>query len=77
MAKKSVATKTMVKKAGPSKKGADGSVVRQQISGAGRRRMIAEAAYLRGESLGFLGDEQGDWLLAEAEVDNLRSERIS
>ena len=33
--------------------------------------MIAEAAYLRGESQGFLSDEQEDWLLAEAEIDSL------
>lgn len=39
------------------------------ISAEARHRLIAEAAYLRGESVGFLSDEKEDWLLAEAEVD--------
>lgn len=70
-AKKSIATKTVVKKAAPGKKVATGAVVHRQISGAERRGMIAEAAYLRGESQGFYSDEQEDWLVAEAEVDSL------
>ena len=41
----------------------------RQIRADDRRRMIAEAAYLRGESLGFLSDEREDWAIAEAEVD--------
>jgi hypothetical protein len=67
---KSVARKTGVKKAAPRKKVATGAVVHRQISSAKRRQMIAEVAYLRSESRGFLTDEREDWLLAEAEVDN-------
>jgi len=37
-----------------------------------RRRMIAEAAYLRAEKRGFApGHEEEDWLAAEIEVDRL------
>ncbi len=37
-----------------------------------RRAMIAEAAYLRAERRGFAtGNEEEDWLAAEAEVDAL------
>ena len=37
----------------------------------GRRRMIAEAAYLRAASRGFVGgDAVADWLEAEREVDD-------
>jgi len=68
---KSVGRKTAVKKAAPRKKVAAGAVVHRQISSAERRRMIAEAAYLRSESRGFLTDAGEDWLLAEAEVDSL------
>ncbi len=39
-----------------------------------RRGMIAEAAYLRAERRGFSpGQEEEDWLAAEAEVDRLLS----
>lgn len=69
-AKESVAAKPAAKKAAPRKKVAAAAVLNRQISSAERRRMIAEAAYLRGESQGFLSDEAEDWLLAEAEVDN-------
>jgi Protein of unknown function (DUF2934) len=69
-AKESVATKPAAKKAAPRKKVAAAAVLNRQISSAERRSMIAEAAYLRGESQGFLSDEAEDWLLAEAEVDN-------
>jgi hypothetical protein len=68
---KSVARKTGVKKAAPRKKAATGAVVHRQISNAERRQMIAEVAYLRSESRGFLTDESEDWLLAEAEVDSV------
>lgn len=34
-----------------------------------RRRMIAEAAFLRAEQRGFRGDPMQDWLDAESEVD--------
>lgn len=37
-----------------------------------RRAMIAEAAYYRAEKRGFApGDELGDWLQAEAEIESL------
>jgi hypothetical protein len=68
---KSVASKTVAGKAAPRKKVASGAVAHRQISSAERRGMIAEAAYLRGEAQGFHGDEQEDWLFAEAEVDSL------
>jgi hypothetical protein len=71
MAKKSVAAKTVPTKAAPKKKVSTGAAVHRQISSDERRRMIAEAAYIRGESMGFLSDEQEDWLFAEAEVDSL------
>ena len=36
-----------------------------------RRRMIAEAAYLRAEARGFAGgDSTCDWLEAESEIDS-------
>jgi hypothetical protein len=69
--KKSVASKAVAEKAAPRKKVATGAVVHRQISSAERRRMIAEAAYLRSEAQGFYSDEREDWLLAEAEVDSL------
>jgi Protein of unknown function (DUF2934) len=68
---KSATSKTAAGKAASRKKVATGAVVHRQISSAERRRMIAEAAYLRSEAQGFQSDEQEDWLLAEAEVDNL------
>ncbi len=70
-AKKSVARKTAAKKAAPRNKAAADAVGHRQISSAERRRMIAEVAYLRSESRGFLTDAREDWLLAEAEVDSL------
>jgi hypothetical protein len=68
---KSVASKTVAAEAAPKKKGPTGALVHRQISSDERRGMIAEAAYLRSEAQGFHSDEQEDWLLAEAEVDNL------
>ena len=39
-----------------------------------RRRMIAEAAYLRAEGRGFAGgDPNDDWLAAEWEIDQILS----
>lgn len=87
--KKTVARKTAAKKttpkratAGPTPSGRpqgarSGQAVTQprQISAAERRHMIAEAAYLRSESRGFISDEREDWLVAEAEVD-LRLSRM-
>ena len=45
---------------------------RAAVSTDDRRAMIAEAAYLRAESRGFVpGHETEDWLAAEIEVDAL------
>jgi hypothetical protein len=64
-AKKAAANKAPVRRATASK------TETRWITAGDRRRMIAEAAYLRGEARGFLSDEREDWLLAEAEV-NMR-----
>jgi hypothetical protein len=72
VAKKAVEKKAATKKkAVPKRRAATGAVVHRQITDAERRQMIAEAAYVRAESQGFLSDERDDWLLAEAEVDSL------
>ena len=58
-------------------RGAEAERVAMAISADARRAMIAEAAYLRAEKRGFApGQEDADWLAAEAEVDRLLSERI-
>jgi hypothetical protein len=45
---------------------------RVQVTPEARRALIAEAAYLRAERRGFApGQEDEDWLAAEAEVDAL------
>jgi hypothetical protein len=51
---------------------ASGGTPRILVSEEARRAMIAEAAYLRAERRGFAtGNEEEDWLAAEAEVDAL------
>lgn len=51
---------------------APGASNRITVSEDARRAMIAEAAYLRAERRGFAaGNEEEDWLAAEAEVDAL------
>ena len=40
----------------------------RQITAEECHKMIAEAAYLRGESQGFFSDQTDDWLQAEAEI---------
>jgi hypothetical protein len=40
-----------------------------QITAVERHAMIAEAAYLRAESQGFISDATEDWLLSETEID--------
>jgi len=51
---------------------AAGAPARITVSEEARRAMIAEAAYLRAERRGFAaGNEEEDWLAAEAEVDRL------
>jgi len=47
---------------------------RSTVTTEERRRMIAEAAYLRAERRGFSGgDPTDDWLSAEAEIDRILS----
>jgi len=69
--KQPVAKKAAARKAAARKKASTGAVVHRQVTCAERHQMIAEAAYLRAESQGFLSDEREDWLRAEAEVDSL------
>jgi histone H1/5 len=66
-AKKKVVKKAVAKKAASRKTatGGDNTVTAQR-----RHELIAQAAYLRSESQGFLGDAAADWLAAEAEVDD-------
>lgn len=72
VAKKTVARKaTTKKKVASKKKAAAGAVKHGKITYAERHQMIAETAYLRAESQGFLSDEREDWLRAEADVDSL------
>lgn len=54
------------RKRSASTRGADDIVISEDE----RRRLIAEAAYLRAEARGFVGgDPTDDWLAAEHEVD--------
>jgi len=47
---------------------------RSTVTAEERRRMIAEAAYLRAERRGFSGgDATDDWLSAEMEIDRILS----
>ena len=56
----------------PAPAPASGGSARVKVSEDARRAMIAEAAYLRAERRGFApGNEEEDWLAAEAEVDRL------
>jgi hypothetical protein len=67
VAKKAAAKKKVVKKTAKKKTTARASA--KTIEASARQEMIAQAAYLRSESQGFLGDAEADWLAAEAEVD--------
>ena len=64
--KEAVAKTAVAKKAAARKKvtGADKIITAQM-----RHELVAQAAYLRSESQGFLGDADADWIAAEAEVD--------
>lgn len=54
------------------------AVARAEITTESRRQMIEEAAYFRAEKRGFTcGDPVNDWLLAEAEVDQLLQARAA
>ena len=84
-AKKTTANKETVRKTTTKRKAAGGKAAsvkktapakplrkkgaQRQITVEERHRLIAEAAYLRGEAQGFLSDDREDWLLAEAEID--------
>lgn len=74
--KKAAAKKKAVKKKVAKKAVAKKAAVRKKVTGAAktitaqmRHEQIAQAAYLRSESQGFLGDADADWIAAEAEVD--------
>jgi len=70
--KKTVARKAnAIEKAAPKRKRAARAIANRHITSDDRRHMIAEAAYLRAESQGFLSDEHEDWLYAETAVDSL------
>jgi hypothetical protein len=64
--KKTVAKKAVAKKAAVRKKA---TAAAKTITAQMRHELIAQAAYLRSESQGFLGDAEADWMAAEAEVD--------
>jgi hypothetical protein len=69
-AKKVVAKKktTAPKRATSSARGSRAAAART-LTRAERHALISEAAYLRSEANGFLGDPCADWLEAEREVD--------
>ena len=67
-AKKTPAKKTTSKKAA-GKKAAARRRPSKPITAQRRHELVAQAAYFRSESQGFLGDAAADWLAAEAEVD--------
>ena len=67
--KKVAASKSAVTRKAPGQTATRSKPAVRQIGADDRHRMIAEAAYLRGESQGFLSDEREDWAIAEAEVD--------
>jgi hypothetical protein len=72
--KKTTSAKTVAKKQASSKRPVAPNKPRsqpeiRQIRSAERHQLIAEAAYLRGESQAFLSDQGDDWLRAEAEID--------
>ena len=71
--KKKAATAKTTRKAPVNSVAAGKTKVIQQITAGERHTMIAEAAYLRGEAMGFLSDEREDWFMAEVEID----ERLS
>jgi len=68
-AKKAVSRKS-VSKAGAKKTATIRKTQRKQLSADKRRRLVAEAAYLKAERRGFEGgDPIEDWLEAEKEFD--------
>jgi N-acetylmuramoyl-L-alanine amidase CwlA len=65
--KAAVKKKAIAKPRSPKKTTAKAGI--RRISADERRHMIAEAAYLRAESQGFVSDHLHDWLAAEVAVD--------
>lgn len=68
VAKKAPAKKAATKKA-PAMRAATTAATSRTVSPAQRHQLIAEAAYLRSEAQGFMGDPCQDWIDAEAEVE--------
>jgi len=69
-ATKTAARKTIAKSAPSRKKTTRKATAARLITVEERRRLIAEAAYLRAEARGFTGGSpEEDWVKAEAEVD--------
>ena len=68
------AAKQAVRKTAPKKTLTSATKATQKattLSAEERRRLIAEAAYLRAEQRGFIGgDPVQDWMEAEADLDN-------
>lgn len=63
--------KTVAKKAAILQSRVD---TKSAVTSEERRRMIAEAAYLKAEKRGFVGgDPNEDWLTAEAEINKILS----
>lgn len=67
VASKTTKKKSAGKKASARKKERPGA--RQVLTAQARHELIAQAAYLRSESQGFMGDAAQDWTAAEAEID--------
>jgi len=65
--KKKAAKKTAARKATARRPGT--VTAAKTVTAQTRHALIAQAAYLRSEAQGFLGDAEADWLAAEAEVD--------
>ncbi len=65
-----------ISKSSPEKKVSKRASQARYISDDERRRMIAEAAYLRAQQRGFEGgDPVADWLVAEAEINERLAKR--
>jgi hypothetical protein len=83
VAKPKVAKKAVQKKPAAAKKVANKKAVANKaasrkkpsaragktLTAQQRHELIAQAAYLRSEAQGFIGDANMDWIAAEAEVD--------
>lgn len=79
VARQAVAKKPVSKQAtarvGAKKAATTESIRRQKLSADKRRRLIAEAAYLKAEQRGFeAGNPIADWLEAETEIDRSQTD---